>query len=57
MAEVVWMNSELLWQAFVDTGDPSYYLLYKTASGKERKEREEKNRKDGGEGAPPAASD
>ena len=47
------MNSELLWQAFVDTGDPSYYLLYKTASGKER----EQQKKDGGESAGPAASD
>ena len=48
------MNSELLWQAFVDTGDPSYYLLYKTASGKER---EQQQKKDGGEGVGPAASD
>lgn len=48
------MNSELLWQAFVDTGDPSYYLLYKTASGKER---EEQSKKDGGGGETPAASD
>lgn len=48
------MNSELLWQAFVDTGDPSYYLLYKTASGKER---EEQKRKNGGEDRPPAVSD
>ena len=48
------MNSELLWQAFVDTGDPSYYLLYKTASGKER---EQQQNKDGGENAFPAASD
>ena len=47
------MNSELLWQAFVDTGDPSYYLLYKTASGKER---DEKN-KDGSGSDLPAASD
>ena len=47
------MNSELLWQAFVDTGDPSYYLLYKTASGKEREEK-----KNGGSGdGLPAASD
>ncbi len=48
------MNSELLWQAFVDTGDPSYYLLYKTASGKER---EQQQKKDGGESAGPAALD
>jgi hypothetical protein len=48
------MNSELLWQAFVDTGDPSYYLLYKTASGKEREEEKKKN--GGGDGLP-AASD
>ena len=48
------MNSELLWQAFVDTGDPSYYLLYKTASGRER---EEQSKKDGGGGEMPAASD
>ncbi len=48
------MNSELLWQAFVDTGDPSYYLLYKTASGKER---EEQDRKNGGGSQLPAASD
>ena len=47
------MNSELLWQAFVDTGDPSYYLLYKTASGKEREE----NKNDGSGGDLPAASD
>ncbi|MBQ3480850.1 MAG: hypothetical protein IJH48_00705 [Oscillospiraceae bacterium] len=48
------MNSELLWQAFVDTGDPSYYLLYKTASGKER----EQEQKKGGSGSElPAASD
>ena len=48
------MNSELLWQAFVDTGDPSYYLLYKTASGKER---EEEKKKDGSGSDLPAASD
>ena len=48
------MNSELLWQAFVDTGDPSYYLLYKTASGKEREAEKKKN--GGGDGLP-AASD
>ena len=48
------MNSELLWQAFGDTGDPSYYLLYKTASGKEREEEKKKN--GGGDGLP-AASD
>ena len=48
------MNSELLWQAFVDTGDPSYYLLYKTASGKERAE--EKKKSGSGDGLP-AASD
>ncbi|MBR0040083.1 MAG: hypothetical protein IJP64_01750 [Oscillospiraceae bacterium] len=48
------MNSELLWQAFVDTGDPSYYLLYKTASGKER---EQQQKKDGGADAGPTASD
>ncbi|MBR0207932.1 MAG: hypothetical protein IJQ43_03455 [Oscillospiraceae bacterium] len=47
------MNSELLWQAFVDTGDPSYYLLYKTASGKEREEK----RSGGSEHDRPAASD
>ena len=47
------MNSELLWQAFVDTGDPSYYLLYKTASGTEREEKE----KDGSGDGRPAASD
>ena len=41
------MNSELLWQAFVDTGDPSYYLLYKTASGKEREQQTKTG--DGGE--------
>ncbi len=46
------MNSELLWQAFVDTGDPSYYLLYKTASGKEREKK-----KDGSGSDLPAASD
>ena len=48
------MNSELLWQAFFDTGDPAYYLLYKTASGKEREEEKKKN--GGGDGLP-AASD
>ena len=48
------MNSELLWQAFVDTGDPSYYLLYKTASDKER---EEEKKKGGNAGDLPAASD
>ena len=46
------MNSELLWQAFGDTGDPSYYLLYKTASGKEREEK----KKDGSGSELPAAS-
>ena len=48
------MNSELLWQAFVDTGDPSYYLLYKTASDKER---EEEKKKGDNAGDLPAASD
>ncbi|MBR2582358.1 MAG: hypothetical protein IKD61_03075 [Oscillospiraceae bacterium] len=47
------MNSELLWQAFVDTGDPSYYLLYKTASGKEREEK----KNDASGSSLPAASD
>ena len=45
------MNSEIIWQAFVDTGDPSFYLLYKTASDKEC---EEKKKKDGDH---PAVSD
>ena len=48
------MNSDILWQAFVDTGDPSYYVLYKSASDKER---EKKKKKEGGEGRMPAASD
>ena len=48
------MNSDILWQAFVDTGDPSYYVLYKSASDKER---EENKKKEGGEGRMPAASD
>ncbi|MBR3184682.1 MAG: hypothetical protein IKF48_00955 [Oscillospiraceae bacterium] len=48
------MNSDILWQAFVDTGDPSYYVLYKSASDKER---EEKRKKEGGEGRMPAATD
>ena len=48
------MNSDILWQAFVDTGDPAYYVLYKSATGKEKKEKE---KKDGGTGQMPAASD
>ena len=48
------MNSDILWQAFVDTGDPSYYILYKTASGKEREQQQNKDRT---EGQMPAASD
>ena len=48
------MNSDILWQAFVDTGDPSYYVLYKSAS---EKEREGKRKKGGGEGHKPAATD
>ncbi len=48
------MNSDILWQAFVDTGDPSYYILYKTASGKEREEQQKKESRDG---QMPAASD
>ncbi len=53
------MNSEIIWQAFVDTGDPAFYLLYKTASGKEKadREREEKKKKDGSAGRSPSASD
>ena len=47
------MNSELLWQAFVDTGEASYYLLYKAAADRER---EEKKKNGGGDGLP-AASD
>ena len=38
------MNSDIIWQAFVDTGDPSFYMLYKTASDKEREEKERKDR-------------
>ena len=48
------MNSDIIWQAFVDTGDPSFYLLYKTASDKER---EEKTRKDPEERRIGAATD
>ena len=48
------MNSDILWQAFVDTGDPAYYVLYKSATGKEREEKEKKN---GESGQEPAASD
>ncbi len=46
------MNSELLWQAFVDTGEAAYYLLYKTASEREREEKKQKQKQSGGEKAP-----
>ena len=48
------MNSELLWQAFVDTGEAAYYLLYKTAAEREREEREKKQN---GEARQPVATD
>lgn len=48
------MNSELLWQAFVDTGETAYYLLYKAAA---EREREEKKKTDGGGQRAPTASD
>ena len=48
------MNSELLWQAFVDMGETAYYLLYKAAADRER---EEKKKQSGGEQLAPTASD
>jgi len=50
--EVVVLNSDLIWQAFSDTGDPMYYLLYKAAS-----EKEEKHKRDAENGETPRASD
>ena len=30
------MNKDPVWQAFARTGDPVYYLLYKTVQSKEK---------------------
>lgn len=35
------MNKEQAWKQFVDTGDPSYYMLYKSMDGIERKLKDE----------------
>lgn len=29
------MKSDAIWQAFAETGDPVYYLLYKSLNGKD----------------------
>ncbi len=29
------MNNDAIWRAFARTGDPVYYLLYKTTSGEQ----------------------
>lgn len=33
-AEVIFMKTDAIWQAFAETGDPVYYLLYKSLDGK-----------------------
>ena len=30
------MSADAIWQAFAETGDPLYYLLYKSAKNQEK---------------------
>lgn len=34
------MKDDAIWQAFASTGDPLYYLLYKTVKDQEQKKRQ-----------------
>ena len=35
------MKDDAIWQAFASTGDPVYYLLYKTVESKKSKKQKE----------------
>lgn len=36
------MKDDAIWQAFAQTGDPLYYLLYKETEGKKDKKKDKK---------------
>lgn len=42
------METDAIWQAFAETGDPVYYLLYKSLGGKDGSS---KRKRDAGHGA------
>ncbi len=46
------LKDDAIWQAFASTGDPLYYLLYKTAE-----EREKKKKKRAAPGSAPRPAD
>ena len=50
--EVISLKDDAIWQAFASTGDPLYYLLYKTAE-----EREKKKKKSAAPGPAPRPAD
>ena len=49
------MSQDAIWQAFSETGDPMYYLLYKSVREQQRKKNEKKD--DGAQGRMPRAED
>ena len=53
------MSRDAIWQAFAETGDPLYYLLYKSMNGQQEKQQQKKkDRKDDGAGGQmPRATD
>jgi len=38
------LSTESIWQAFQETGDPVYYMLYKSALKKEEQERKQQKK-------------
>ena len=49
------MSQDAIWQAFAETGDPMYYLLYR--STKERQRQQKERNDDGAQGRTPRAED
>ena len=49
------MSQDAIWQAFAETGDPMYYLLYRSAKERQRDKKDRTD--DGAQGQPPRAED
>lgn len=49
------MSTDAIWQAFAETGDPLYYLLYTNVRERQRQKKDKTD--DGAQGQQPRAED
>ncbi len=51
------MSQDAIWQAFAETGDPMYYLLYKSVRQRTENPKKKERKDDGAAGQLPRAED